>query len=433
MGIKNTNISRIKKNSQIIVLLFLVFNIFAYGTVLLKQTLFRPYPIAKVPYAIAITTNSTYIIPFSKFLGSNNFLLIPFKRVRDTLFDFAIDNMPEEDLETEMMWHSIYLIEYVDVYEAKAYKYYQSKSNINAEFYNDFIARSDEIYDHFLSYSTKYSMADKIKSKYRFNRFSDFFYGYIKLRPLIISQYSGDRKENINFQTSFFSNDAEVKKIKIALETYIEYIKKLEELNDKSYNDFMQGKYSHIIHYSALETASYIVLNKLISGQTSCSAKFLNSYLQSRDGITKETNSNPNISSKHVLHMQNALSWDKHKYLYNKINNSCFNGLLTKSEHINDDKSAESRYLQAYAQEVKNSIPKLPTSYCKKRKIHPVVQFTIQKNGFIKNLSFIKKSDNNELNTKILSMIKKSIPFSKLADIYPENELNIKIRFNNCD
>lgn len=213
-------------------IVFVVINIIVFSFVIFSQLRKPEYKIQRTILMSSHVITRMYILPIEKHLGFQTPIVLPFKLVRDFLFNKGISMFPAKSPEREVWWYNTRFLEYAAVITPTILKWfdYRHTKFKEREIYqiNQWNA---EVYNHILLfYST-----DMLKTVYKNNYLNIY-------RDLIFHYTQNTARFSITQQlmSSFWQKELQ-KEVRLkypgpefeAVEHNIELIKSLDALKDK--------------------------------------------------------------------------------------------------------------------------------------------------------------------------------------------------------
>lgn len=144
-------------------MLFIVINIVLFSSVIINELKDKQYPKQKAILISSHTITRIYILPIGKHLGFQTPILIPFRFVRDCLYNKGISMLPEDSSEREVWWYNTRFLEYAAIVKPTISKWFSShKKPFSDKEINNINDWNNEVYNHILIFpetdftSTKY-------------------------------------------------------------------------------------------------------------------------------------------------------------------------------------------------------------------------------------------------------------------------------------
>lgn len=238
-----------KKILKIIIqlfILFIVINIALFTTVIINELKDKQYPKQKAILIASHTITRIYILPIGKHLGFQTPILIPFRFVRDCLYNKGISMLPKNSPEREVWWYNTRFLEYASVLEPTLFKWFVHREKpFSKQEIEEINSWNNEVYKHILLfYSIDFS--NTIYKANHLNIYKDLIKSYIRSSALFSEQQQ--------LMTPFWQSELQkTNRKKIpgpkyeAVKHNIELIKSFDELklkikkeNQNAYDKYMQ-------------------------------------------------------------------------------------------------------------------------------------------------------------------------------------------------
>ncbi|MDD3150670.1 MAG: hypothetical protein PHV68_07525 [Candidatus Gastranaerophilales bacterium] len=300
---------------------FILINIIMYSIVITKQSINRPFPLAKVFFSASFVTNIVYVIPSLKTFGINNILSKPVVYLRDKLYEFGANNTSDNDAEKHIWWCRIYLTEYHWVVESAMANYIEGKNDIDP---NLFIDWTDDIYKHYEPLA-KLPIKDKQNDYIRLNYLKKMAWGYLSRKSIYnyinLKGYKTNSYENFFYNIPFVKDKKEISRVKKILDLYLGARKKYPTnyflINEPKtwYSD------PSTIHQLSL----YMVSSLILEDKPLCENYVTELFITSDYILKNKALNDPNIPAKYKKSVIRKIIDNKmSNFVIEKIGNKCY-------------------------------------------------------------------------------------------------------------
>ncbi len=318
---KNVRKNRVLKYFKILLSAFTAFNIVLFLTVILNQSVNRPYPIAKAYMASSFIVNTYYFVPLSQTLGIDDILVQPFQSVRNYLYNEGVKNLPENDAEKDYWWYRVKFYEFEKIHIYNLYNYFQSKKNkkpFDNSYYQNWFS---DIYSHIVSMANKKTKDTKIKKR-KVIDFVSLSTKYLTVKRLYlynVKTFKND-KNKFSYESPILSDNKEVDKYKNILSLYLTKVDK--NFQNTIGNIEKKDATYYLKNYFFYKLNMRIVGNKIINKEIDCNDRNFLNYLKSRK-VLKDSVKNKKTKKSRKEGLQNLLNQEESSFILNKMSKMC--------------------------------------------------------------------------------------------------------------
>lgn len=201
--LKNTSKKIIKRIIQLF-LFFIVINIVIFASVINNELKNNKYQKQNAILISSHTITRIYILPLGKLLGYKTPIIIPFRFVRDFLYNKEIAMLPPNSSEREVWWYNTRFLEYAAIVKPTIAKWFDSRqktfSDKEIQNINDW---NDEVYHHILIFPET-DFTSTIYESYQIQIYRDiidvyrFSMRYFSITQQIVTPYWLQQREKEN-------------------------------------------------------------------------------------------------------------------------------------------------------------------------------------------------------------------------------------------
>lgn len=275
---------------------FLIFNSFVFGMPIAKESIGKPYALAKALNVSAATVNFVYIFPLSHLFGYKNILTLPFYGIRDALYNKSQSLYPETEGEKEVNWFIVRYSEY-STFINPLINHNMGPLRVKYKKYDQLmLAWVNELHSHLKPFAT-HKITDPEIRKVRFNLFINFAFDTYISREMLIDEIVADTPEN-RYIFPVLRNKGEINKI----EDVLIYYNKLKKFAEKNEPDGLEYFKYHTNNYYIEDLLKWavsgtVLKSKLVNNELSCNDPYIKVFGESFTKL-KEYQKDPYLASR---------------------------------------------------------------------------------------------------------------------------------------
>jgi len=299
---------KLKKIAWLILLAFLLINIGGMSIVVMRQAVGKPNSVAKAFMAGATYFNVLYVIPISKFIGFQNFIVSPFRWIRDSLYDIGSAILPHNDAERNIWWYRAIFGEFGYVVVPAFQKYANGDIALSGSERDAFLetvsAWTDKIYTNIEALAI-FPLQDKSMQDMRFYTFVVMSHGYVSQRALVFSRRKGKGKLEM-----YFRDDIEMKRIRNIL-NWLDTARSIKELSSEK-ERMLTNKYNKLWYAEHLlinRASVSLILNDTYNDKFDCNKDTVILYRNSYDWLDNAMKNSERMSERDRESLREAIEY----------------------------------------------------------------------------------------------------------------------------
>lgn len=302
---------------------FIILNLLVFVMVIAKQTIGRPYPVAKINMATAVTIHYLYEIPLTKMFGPYNILTKPVYRVRDYFYNQGLKHLPKSDAERYIWWSRIRFDEWYNCIQPELLKYIGKEIDENKVDKNTHLKWTDEIYNNLVPMGNL-PLRDEVFKSVRFKTYNKVAWFYTRARGnLIYRIYYPLNSKPFPYDNPSINNLGEInREIKI-LNEYFNLKKHAKKFENSGFNKLLKSKdwYSdELLEFVYLED---ILAYRIVKLELNCRDNLIQVYLNDIETLEKKVPKDLRISDYEKYRIQLDLDSELNKFILRKLNTQC--------------------------------------------------------------------------------------------------------------
>lgn len=316
---KNDKIEKIIK----LISSFIILNLIIVLIVMAKQTIGRPYPIAKINMSVAVTIHYLYEIPLSKIFGSYNILTKPVYKARNYFYNRGLKYLPKNDAERYIWWSRIRFDEWYNCVQPELLKYIGKEISENKVDIKKHLEWTNEIYNNLIPIG-QLPLKDEVFKSIRFKTYNDVAWFYVRARAGIIHRmYYPINNKEFPYNSPTVLNNTEIKRDRTILDTDILLKKYAEKYEKQGINRFFNSKdwYGDSILKNLLYI--HVLANMIINNKVNCKNVYLKDYFDSNNELLNDVPKDRRISNYEKNRIAKDLNSSLNQFVLNNLNKIC--------------------------------------------------------------------------------------------------------------
>lgn len=316
---KNDKIEKIIK----LISSFIILNLMVVLMVMAKQTIGRPYPLAKINMSVAVTIHYLYEIPLTKLFGPYNILTKPVYKARNYFYNKGLKHLPKDDAERYIWWSRIRFDEWYNCVQDEMLDYTGRKITLNQTDIDKQLKWNDEIYNNLIPMG-QLPLKDEVFKSIRFKTYNDVAWFYVNTcRSLMRRMYYPANNKEFPYNLPHILNNSEINHEKVVLNNYLnlkKYVQKYEKqgferlLNSGNwYSDPMLKEFLYMD----------ILSNAIINNKLNCKSEYIKDYFESINELSDKVPKDNRISSYKKFRINKDLNSSLNKFVLNNLNQMC--------------------------------------------------------------------------------------------------------------
>lgn len=282
---------RFKSIILLVIIVFIAINVLSIANLVSDMALGRPNSAAKCYCYAAAHINFLYVIPISRILGFDSILTIPFRSLRDYLYNKGTYMLPQRDAERHMWWYMIKYMEFERTVSVPIRDYYNTGvTKYDPSVFEDW---TNDIYYNLEPLATLPLKDYYLKSK-RFNIFVVVARAYLMKRATIVARKNGS--DDITF---FLKDNKEIEKV-IKIFNWFKILKSYAEIHEKQGLDHFYNKtwnwYGDLLLFNRASLC--IVYNNIYNNTFVCNNEYLHIYINTSEKLNDILQKNQRIYPK---------------------------------------------------------------------------------------------------------------------------------------
>lgn len=314
-----------KKFKKIIRLIgsFILLNVIVVLMVMAKQTIGRPYPIAKMNMSVAVTIHFLYEKPLTMLFGPYNILTKPVYKARDYFYNQGMKHLPMNDAERYIWWSRIKFDEWYIAVQDEMLNYIGKKIDLNKSELDKQLKWTDEIYNNLIPMA-QLPLKDKVFKSVRFKTYNDVAWFYVTTRgSLIHRMYYPINNEDFPYNSPVILNNDEINKDETILNNDLllkQYAGKYEK---QGINNFFNSKNWYGDSMLKENLYMHILANKIINNKINCNSEYVQDYFETINELTNKVPKDGRISDYEKFRIKKDLNSKLNKFVLNNLNQMC--------------------------------------------------------------------------------------------------------------
>lgn len=323
----NSRITTTKNNKKLsitdFIIKFLIINILIFVIVICKQSIGRPYPVAKVNMAIAVTIHYLYEIPLSKVFGPYNVLTKPVYVIRDYFYNNGLVHLPKNDAERYIWWSRIRFDEWYNCVMPELLDYIGKRIDENKVDKNKHLKWTDEIYSNLIPLG-ELPLKDEVFKEVRFKTYNDVAWFYARAKSnLVYRMYYPLNSKNFPYNDPYINNKMEIDKVKKIFKDYSKLKNYVKENEKEGFAKLLKGKDSYMDSMVELYYISEILGYDIVNNQLTCNNYLIQIYLKNKHIVEQKISQDAKISNYEKHRTLKILKSNYHKFILEELNYKC--------------------------------------------------------------------------------------------------------------